>query len=83
MAVYGVSVDDVESHKKFAEKQSFNFPLLADTAEKICAAYGVNVKDGKYPERVTFVIDRSGSILKVYPKVNPKEHAKEVLGALE
>lgn len=83
MAVYGVSVDTVESHKKFAEKQHFDFPLLADTEHKICKAFGVDVKDGQYPERVTFVVDKSGTIKKVWPKVSPKEHAKEVLQALE
>lgn len=83
MAVYGVSVDDVESHQKFAAKQSFNFPLLADTGEKVCAAFGVKVQDGKYPERVTFVVAKDGVIKKVYPKVNPKDHATEVLGLLQ
>lgn len=77
-----MSVDSVESHKKFSEKNKFNFPLLADVGEKICDAYGVNVKDGRYPERVTFVVDAHGIIVRVFPKVSPKEHAKEVLSAL-
>lgn len=83
MKIFGVSVDSVESHKKFSDKHSFKFPLLADVGENICKAYGVNVKDGQYPERVTIVVDKSGTIKKVFPKVNPKEHAKEVLAALE
>lgn len=82
MKIYGVSVDTVESHKQFSDKFKFNFPLLADVGEKICDAYGVDVKDGKYPARVTFVVDAKGTIVKVFPKVSPKEHAKEVLSAL-
>jgi peroxiredoxin Q/BCP len=81
--VYGVSVDDVASHKDFSDKFNFNFPLLADVGGKICAAYGVEVKDGKYPARVTFVVDKGGTIKKVFPKVSPKEHVAEVLQALD
>ena len=83
MAVYGVSVDTVDSHQQFASKFNFNFTLLADTEEKICAAYGVNVKDKQYPERVTFVVNREGKIAKVFNKVSPKTHAKDVLSALD
>jgi peroxiredoxin Q/BCP len=78
-----VSVDTVDSHRQFSEKFKFNFRLLSDPDEKVCAAYGVNVKDGQYPERVTFVVDGTGTIRKVFPKVSPKEHAREVLGALD
>ena len=81
--VYGVSVDTVDSHQKFASKFNFNFPLLADTDEKICAAYGVNVKEKQYPERVTFVVNKQGKITKVFHKVSPKTHVKEVLEALD
>jgi peroxiredoxin Q/BCP len=81
--VLGVSVDPVESHQQFATKFSFGFPLLSDTTEAICTAYGVNVKDGQYPERVTFIVDRDGKIARVFPKVSPREHAREVLAALD
>ena len=83
VAIYGVSVDTVDSHKAFTSKFNLNFPLLADVDQKICAAYGVTVKDDKYAERVTFVVDKGGTIKKVYPKVNPKEHVAEVLSVLE
>ena len=81
--VFGVSLDNVDSHKAFTEKFNLNFPLLADPDQKICEAYGVNVKDNKYAERVTFAIDKTGTVKKVFPKVTPKDHAKEVLAVLQ
>lgn len=82
VAVYGVSLDSVESHKAFSDKNKFTFPLLSDPDQKICAAYGVTVKDNKYPERVTFAVDKEGTVKKVFPKVVPNGHAKEVLAVL-
>jgi len=76
--VIGVSVDDNESHKKFAEKHNLPFPLVADTDQKICKSFGVPVKLG-YASRVSFLIGPDGKIKKVYPKVDPGVHAGEIL----
>lgn len=78
--VIGVSVDDDESHKKFAEKHKLPFPLIADPDKKICAAFGVPVNNG-YASRVSFLIAPDGKIKKVYPKVDPAVHADEILAA--
>ena len=83
VGIFGVSVDTVASHKAFSDKFKLTFPLLADADQKICTAYGVSVKDNKYAERVTFVVDKTGTIKKVFPQVSPKTHAKEVLSVLE
>jgi peroxiredoxin Q/BCP len=73
--IVGVSRDSVESHQRFKNKFSIPFTLLADTESKLYKALGVNA-------RSTFLIDQSGRILKVWPKVNVNEHADEVLASL-
>ena len=73
--IVGVSRDSVESHQRFKKKYSIPFTLLADTESKLYKALGVNA-------RSTFLIDESGRILKVWPKVNVNEHADEVLASL-
>ncbi len=86
--VLGVSVDDEKSHKKFAEKYSLPFRLLADSDKKIVKDYGVwgekNMYGRKYMGtlRVTYVIDEKGKIAAVWPKVKPDGHAEEILAAI-
>jgi peroxiredoxin Q/BCP len=85
--VLGVSVDDEKSHAKFAEKYELPFTLLADKDKKVVEKYGVwgekNMYGKKYigTNRVTFLIGGDGKIVKVFDKVKPDEHAKEVLEA--
>jgi peroxiredoxin Q/BCP len=86
--VLGVSVDSVESHKKFKNKFGLNFPLLADTDKKLVEAYGTWKEKSMYGkkymgiERTTFIIDEQGRISHVFPKVKVDEHYDEVLRAL-
>jgi peroxiredoxin Q/BCP len=86
--VVGVSRDSAESHRRFKEKFSIPFELLADTESKLCDAFGVIVEKNMYGKkskgiaRSTFLIDGSGKIVKVWPKVNVDEHADEVLASL-
>ncbi len=79
--VLGVSTDDNASHKAFAEKYELPFLLLPDEDEKIAKAYGVPIKSG-YAKRVTFIIDKTGKVGRVFPKVNPTGHAEEVMAAI-
>ncbi len=81
--VIGVSVDAVDSHKKFAEKNSLNFPLVSDHEKRISKAYGVLSEDGSYAERTTFIIDREGRIAKVFTNVDVTEHTHEVVEVLK
>ncbi|HMO65299.1 MAG TPA: thioredoxin-dependent thiol peroxidase [Verrucomicrobiota bacterium] len=86
--VLGVSTDPVKAHRKFTEKFSLPFPLLADEDRRIVTAYRVwgekSFMGRKYmgTNRVTFLIGPDGRILRVWPKVKPEEHAAEVLAAL-
>ena len=75
--VFGISVDSIESHKKFAGKYQLPFTLLADTDKKAVKLYGVQGK--LFTLRTSFLIDPDGRIAKVYENVKPAEHAKEVL----
>lgn len=83
--ILGVSLDDVESHQKFAEKHNLPFPLLADIDGVAADAYGVKTKmfGMTVARRQTFVIAPDGTIAKHYPKVKPSEHTAEVLADLE
>ena len=83
--VMGVSLDSVESHKKFCTKEGFSFKLLADTDHKVAAAYGSLTNFGvvKFAARNTFLIDPAGKIAKVYTSVNPISHSAEVLAELD
>lgn len=83
--ILGVSLDDVESHQKFAENHGLPFPLLADTDGKTAEAYGVKTKmlGMSIAKRQTFLIAPDGTIAKHYEKVKPDEHSQDVLADLE
>ncbi len=86
--IVGVSRDSVASHQKFKTKYSIPFTLLADTASELCDAFGVIVEKNMYGkksmgvQRSTFLIDKNGKIVRVWPKVKVDEHADEVLASL-
>jgi thioredoxin-dependent peroxiredoxin len=83
--VLGVSVDSVDSHKKFCAKEGLNFKLLADSDGKVSGAYGslTNLGVVKFAARHTFLIDPSGKIAKTYTSIDPQRHSGEVLAALD
>jgi peroxiredoxin Q/BCP len=83
--VLGVSLDTVDSHKKFCTKEGLNFKLLADTDNKVTASYGSlsNFAVLKFAQRNTFLIDPAGKIAKIFTGVNPLRHSPEVLAALD
>ena len=89
VAVVGVSVDDEKSHRKFADKFSLPFALLADTDREIVKAYGVWGEKSMYgrkymgTHRVTYLVNEKGRIAAVWPRVKPDEHAEEVLAAIQ
>lgn len=73
--VFGISADSVASHKRFADKYTLPFPLLADAKRQVISAYGIS-------SRMSFLIDPTGAIKKIYEKVKPEIHAEEVLADL-
>ena len=85
IAVLGISVDSVRSHKKFAEKYNLPFTLLADDKKKVVRLYGVWGKkkfmgrEYMGTMRSSFLINSEGKIIKIYENVKPEIHAGEVL----
>ena len=83
--VFGISPDPIKSHEKFIAKHSLPYPLLSDESKAMLAKYGVWQEKSMYGRkymgvaRTTIVIDKSGKVAKVFEKVKPKGHAKEVL----
>ena len=61
--VLGATIDPVEDVKKFADSLKLPFPIVADKDGAIAKAYGV--ESGGYANRVTFVIDKEGKVVKV------------------
>jgi thioredoxin-dependent peroxiredoxin len=86
--VLGVSPDTVTAIRKFAEKYTLDFELLADEDHAVAELYGVWGEKKIYGktymgvQRATFVIDPEGKVAKVFPKVSPKTHDEIVLEAL-
>jgi thioredoxin-dependent peroxiredoxin len=86
--VLGVSPDPVKAVKKFHDKQSLSFTLLADEDHAVAERYGVWVEKSMYGRtswgaaRATFLIDEEGTVRHVIPKASPKTHDDVVLAAL-
>lgn len=76
--ILGVSVDDVDSHKAFAEKHGLPFTLLADASKETAERYDVMNFTG-FAKRETFLIDPQGVIVKRYVVTEPKGHSQVVL----
>ena len=83
--ILGVSTDGLESHQQFSAKHKLPFPLLSDEDASVSRKYGVykqrNLYGKKYMgiERTTFVIDRTGRIAQIYPKVKVEGHVQALL----
>jgi peroxiredoxin Q/BCP len=87
--VLGISKDSPKSLKKFKDKYSLPYSMLADEDKRLCEAFGVLKEKSMYGrttmgiERTTFLIDEQGKIAKIFPKVKPEGHAEEVLAAMK
>jgi peroxiredoxin Q/BCP len=83
--VLGVSVDSVDSHKKFCAKEGLNFKRLADTEHRVSDSYGSLTNFGvvKFSARHSFLIDPEGKVAKAYTSVDPVRHSQEVLEDLD
>ena len=87
--ILGMSADSVKSQKNFCEKQNFPFSLISDPDKSTIRKYqaiGMKKMYGREYEgifRISYLINTDGIIQKVYEKVKPKVHAKEVLNDLD
>ena len=84
-SVIGISVDSVESHRKFSDKYRIPFTILADPEGKVARRYGV-LRDsgiGTLAARQSFLISPEGEVVKHYAEVDPDTHTDEVLAQLK
>jgi thioredoxin-dependent peroxiredoxin len=87
--ILGVSIDSPERHQKFIEKQNLPFSLISDEDKKVVEKYGVWQEKSMYGKkfmgivRSTFIIDKTGKIRKMYPKVKVKGHVEEVMAIVK
>ena len=88
VAVVGISPDPLPAVKKFAQKFGLDYPLLADEDHAVCERYGVWREKSMYGRRymgvvrTTVVVGKGGKVVKVFEKVKPEGHAREVLDGL-
>lgn len=76
----GASFNSVEQNAAFAQKYSFNFPLLCDTDRALGLACGACASpQDRHAKRVSVLIDEGGKVLRFYDSVNPRDHAAQVL----
>ena len=84
--ILGISSNDEKSHRKFIDKYSLPFRLIADTDKSIHESYGTWIEKSMYGKkymgtaRITFVIDENGTITDIIEKVNTKDHTAQILG---
>src|ERR1700733_8515058 len=64
--VIGVSSDSVDKHAGFADHHKLPFTLLSDQGGAVRRTYGVPAALGVVPGRVTYVIDRTGTVRHVF-----------------
>jgi peroxiredoxin Q/BCP len=87
--IFGISRDNLKSHENFKAKFTFPFELLADTDELACGIFGVMKMKNMYGkqvrgvERSTFVIDKSGVLIKEWRGVKVDGHAQQVLDFIQ
>ncbi|MEO6991050.1 MAG: peroxiredoxin [Candidatus Baltobacteraceae bacterium] len=87
--IVGVSRDSSDSHESFKEKYDIPYRLLADVDERVCNAFGTIVEKNMYGkkslgvQRSTFLVDTTGTIVYVWPKVSVEGHAADVLARIE
>ena len=80
--LFGVSVDTVESHKKFKEDEKFGFSLLADTEFDVSKQYSGIMERFNASNRVTFIIDKAGYIRAIDKEVKVRTHGEDVVEML-
>lgn len=83
--VWGVSVDNNQSHEEFAKNHGLPFTLLADPDGKVAKLYGslMNMVIFKIAKRHSFIINPDGEIARIYRQVSPKTHVAEILKDLQ
>jgi peroxiredoxin Q/BCP len=79
--VFGISLDDMESHQQFSKKNKLPFSILSDPDGKVAKQYDSlsNYWIIKFAKRNSFIVNPAGNIVKIYKGVDPQTHVQEVL----
>jgi peroxiredoxin Q/BCP len=81
--VLGASFNSVEENAAFAKRYDYNFPLLCDTERILGMAYGAcDHAKARYAKRITVLIDETGKLMRLYDRVDPRDHPAQVLADL-
>jgi thioredoxin-dependent peroxiredoxin len=82
--VLGVSPDNLDSHRKFKKKYELPYLLLSDEEHRLADAFGIWKEKTLYGvkymgiERTTVIIDREGTVARIFPSVKIPGHVQEV-----
>ena len=77
--IFGVSLDNENDNKAFAEKFSFPYPLLCDVNKDVALSYqAVSSKEDQYAARISYVIGEDGKILESIENVDTKNHSNDL-----
>lgn len=80
LVILGINADSLKQHKSFCDKHSLSFSLLSDPTKTTINAY--HADNWLSVKRISYLIDEQGKIIHLFPKVSPKEHAKQILNIL-
>lgn len=82
--VFGISFDDPKSNAEFVKKENFPFRLLSDTDRSVGVQVGAADSPSRlFARRISYLVGGDGKVLKAYEKVDPSEHAGEVLADID
>lgn len=81
--ILGVSLDDIDTQKRFKEKYKLPFDLLSDNDKKMAKAYNTLGLLGLYTSRKTFVINPEGKLAYIFESVKPATHDRDVYEKLK
>ena len=81
--VLGVSLDSIETHRRFRESLNLGFCLLADVTGEVSSVYSGIMAQFNVSKRATFIIDKAGYIRSIDDKVNVKTHGEDVVAMLK
>jgi len=80
--LFAISIDTVESQKKFVDEYNIPYLHLSDVQKDTCEKYsGTNIVG--LAKRATFIIDKNGTIKNIFRNIDVKSHGKQIVESLK
>ena len=80
--LFAISIDTVESQKKFVDEYNIPYLHLSDTQKNACKTYpGLNIAG--LAKRSTFIIDKNGIIRNIFQNIDVKNHGNQIVESLK